>query len=390
MNSMKNITQQSKQWHQAMHGWLAVDAPQHQPAAVFQALEGAFTGHLIFSRAAPKQRGNLFYTTCCVFQTNKPVLCVTHARAATFSFRDVETICSLLAAARTDSVVVLCNAPFFADEQAREIACRLSGLHWTFLTWLDVEEAIARLGRGEPTHLLLARGSLVFADLMLVGDAPKFSWNPGQAPTDALADRALPNLRFLLEQLPARALVADFGAGRGRHSLYAARWGHVLLAVEKRTDTFAELALNLERAGVPANRMRLVEEDYLDVRPLARENIALLIAAGVLQHACDREDLSRRLSHLAAVTPKAGAMVFIEMLFDMKFDGKVKPGRVKISVPEFEALLLQVFPAAAWSIERVAGPVSQTLDFSGGGRSFFSEAKMVEQTAVEYLLTRRT
>ncbi|MBS1197719.1 MAG: Methyltransferase domain [Proteobacteria bacterium] len=208
--------------------------------------------------------------------------------------------------------------------------------------------------------------------------------------TGVLADRSLPNLRPLLEKLPPQSLVADFGAGRGRHSLYAARLGHSVLAVEKRADTFADLRLNLERAGVPGDRMRLVGGDYLDVDPLPTEKIDLLVVTGVLQHCVDRNDLTRRLTHLADVTPKAGAIIFIEMLFDMKFDGKPKPGRVEISVEEFEHLLPQVFPAKSWKIERVAGPVSQVLDFSGGGRSFISEAKLVEQTAAEYVLTRTT
>lgn len=213
---------------------------------------------------------------------------------------------------------------------------------------------------------------------------------PVELTTDALAERSLPHLRPLLEKLLPKSLVADFGAGRGRHSLYALRLGHSVLAVEKRADTFADLKLNLERAGVTADRLRLVEGDYHEVEPLPAERIDLLVITGVLQHCVDRDDLTSRLAHLGAVVTKPGGMVYIEMLFDMKFDGQPKPGRVEISVDDFERLLPQIFPAEDWKIERVAGPVSQTLDFSGGGRSFISEAKLVEQTAAEYVLTRRT
>ena len=212
---------------------------------------------------------------------------------------------------------------------------------------------------------------------------------PVELTTDALADRSLSHLRLLIQKLPPKSLVADFGAGRGRHSFYALRLGHCVLAVEKRADTLADLRLNLDHAGVGADRVRLVEGDYLDVDPLPGEKIDLLVLTGVLQHCADRADLTRRLAHLADVTPKAGAMIYIEMLFDMKFDGKHKPGRVEISVDDFDCLLAQVFAAGDWKVERVAEPVSQTLDFSGGGRSFISEAKLVEQTAAEYVLTRR-
>lgn len=220
---------------------------------------------------------------------------------------------------------------------------------------------------------------------------------PGQKPnqpveltTDALADRCLPHLRPILEGLPPKALVADFGAGRGRHALYALRLGHCLLAVEKRADTFADLKLNLARAGVAAERFRLVAGDYLEVDPLPSEKVDLVVITGVLQHCIDRDDLIRRLSHLGTVVSKPGGAIYIEMLFNMKFDGQPKPGRVEISVEEFERLLSQVFPAEIWAIERVAGPITQTLDFSGGGRSFISEARLVEQTAAEYVLTRKT
>jgi len=192
-----------------------------------------------------------------------------------------------------------------------------------------------------------------------------------------------------LEGLPPQSLVADFGAGRGRHSLYALRLGHSVLAVEKRADTFVDLKRNLERAGVAADRFRLVEGDYLDVAPLPDEQVDLLVMTGVLQHCVDRDDLIQRLTYLGTVVSKGG-LIYIEMLFNMKFDGQPKPGRVEISVEEFERLLPQVFPPEGWNIERVAGPVTQTLDFSGGGRSFISEAKLVEQTAAEYVLTRRT
>ncbi|OQA33308.1 MAG: Methyltransferase domain protein [Betaproteobacteria bacterium ADurb.Bin341] len=235
---------------------------------------------------------------------------------------------------------------------------------------------------------------------------------PVQLTTDALADRCLPQLRPRLEGLPPQSLVADFGAGRGRHSLYALRLGHSVLAVEKRADTFADLKQNLERSGVAVDRFRLVEGDYLDVAPLPDEQVNLLVMTGVLQHCVDRDDLIQRLTYLGTVVSLSpdpsplpgrgevraplrgfhnkGGMIYIEMLFNMKFDGQPKPGRVEISVQEFERLLPQVFPPEGWNIERVAGPVTQTLDFSGGGRSFISEAKLVEQTAAEYVLTRRT
>jgi hypothetical protein len=134
--------------------------------------------------------------------------------------------------------------------------------------------------------------------------------------------------------------------------------------------------------------MRLLKGDYIDIRPEGSERIDLLAIVGVLQHAIDIDDLVARLTHLRTVMHLPGGMIYIEMLFDMKFDGQPKLGRVNISVGAFEDILQQLFPNGNWGIERVAGPARQLLDFSGGGRSFFSEVRFVEQTAIEYLLTR--
>jgi hypothetical protein len=112
------------------------------------------------------------------------------------------------------------------------------------------------------------------------------------------------------------------------------------------------------------------------------------VATGILQHACDVADLSRRLEYTRQIADQPAAVIYIEMLFDMLFDGVPAEGRVAITPSEFETLLLQIFPGGGWDIEEMSGPQRQLQVFDQGDRSFHAPAKRIESITAEYAIRR--
>ncbi len=114
-----------------------------------------------------------------------------------------------------------------------------------------------------------------------------------------------------------------------------------------------------------------------------------MICTGVLQHARDIGDLTNLLVHLSTLAGQPAAQIYIEMLFEMLFDGRPPlDGRIQITCAEFEDLLRGVFPTASWAVQRTHGPMRQKQTFAQGGRSFEPPAATIESTAAEYLIRR--
>ncbi|MGH8336123.1 MAG: hypothetical protein ACRETL_04710, partial [Gammaproteobacteria bacterium] len=100
-------------------------------------------------------------------------------------------------------------------------------------------------------------------------------------------------------------------------------------------------------------------------------------------------ELTRRLTHIAAVAGGPSGQVYIEMLFDMRFDGMPPAdGRIAITPQEFEGSLTDCFPAEEWVIERTYGPIRQSQSFASGMRSFLAPSRSIDSTVAEYLLRR--
>lgn len=154
---------------------------------------------------------------------------------------------------------------------------------------------------------------------------------------DALIQRVLPSLSHIIKRLPDNSTVYDLGAGRGRHTLCSLRAGHNVIAVERKADTFADLTKITQAEGTRDN-LTLVIDDYLNVDPTKLGSGNLAIATGMLQHSKDREELEKRISYIKYLAGEPGASIFIEMLIDMKWDGKYPDGRISINQAEFESL----------------------------------------------------
>jgi SAM-dependent methyltransferase len=129
----------------------------------------------------------------------------------------------------------------------------------------------------------------------------------------ALSFRALPSLAYVIDRLPNNSMVYDIGAGRGRHTLYALKAGHRVVAVERRTETLSDLRQHVQSLGSASNRAVIVEGDYLVVRLEQYDPADLVIATGLLQLSRSFDELQQSLQHLGQFAAESNAIIFIEM-----------------------------------------------------------------------------
>jgi SAM-dependent methyltransferase len=208
-------------------------------------------------------------------------------------------------------------------------------------------------------------------------------------PAKQLTGRALESLRVVIRSLPKSSIVFDLGSGYGRHTFLASTAGHEVLAVDRKKAVFDRLRDNLVTLPRKHGRVSVRHCDLRDVSVESSGLADLVICTGVLQHARDVDDLSSQLAHISKLAGQPAALIYIEMLFEMRFDGRPPiDGRLKITPAEFEGLLREVFPAASWAVQRSYGPMRQMQSFDQGGRSFEPPARTIESTAAEYLIRR--
>lgn len=258
------------------------------------------------------------------------------------------------------------------------------------LCWYDVEDAVAAETRAEAARILIKARMRTLELISGNNRVAARTDKPGGGPDPkALAARALPALAHVIDRLPPNSTVIDLGAGRGRHTIYALYAGHDVIAVERKEAALSDLRTAIAATGKLAERAVVIHGDYAGLVPEGYDDADLVISTGALQHAETHEELGKKLKLIAELASAPGAQAYIEMLFNMRFDGKpAEDGRLEIAVEEFEEALRHAFPASHWRIERAAGPAFLKQDFSSGPRSFIPPANKIELTAVEYLLTR--
>ncbi|MEQ1812604.1 MAG: class I SAM-dependent methyltransferase [Terricaulis sp.] len=264
---------------------------------------------------------------------------------------------------------------------------RKIGTEVLLFDWADIGLSVAAKAlSGRPQVTMLS--SRVRALHMLNFDDERFIVKEDNR-SKWLASRALPSLNTVIDGLPKARMVFDLGAGYGRHTMAASIAGHDVLAVERKASVCECLRLDLESLPRGCGMVTVTHLDYLDVSPETAGLADLVICTGVLQHARSTDDLQKRIEHLATLAGMPSAIVYIEMLFDMLFDGRApSDGRLHISIPQFEDLLRAVFPAARWIVQRIRGPTWQSQLFDGNGRSFDPPARTIESTSAEYLIQR--
>jgi SAM-dependent methyltransferase len=390
-----------------LHRWLALDRMPKAGGDLLTLLRGLFSDYISRAGTTLARRSDLLYVLA--FATDAKPSWLAEALLGRRSNLLTERIAILAVVGGSGALTPQVAREL--DELAEETAAGLVAVVST--TPRPVEsEVLERLRRMHQRRAEL----LLFdwTDIMLAIAARALQTTPGAAvqrararilealnsrgetvPTELqtrsewLANRSLPSLRFIIERLPRRSRVFDLGAGYGRHTFAALAAGHDVVAVERKPAVRADLARDLAEAGYVADRVRLIEGDYLDAGPDEIGVARLVVATGVLQHATDAADLERRLSHIAQLADAPGAVVYIEMLFDMLFDEKPpSDGRIAIDRAAFEQMLRQTFSADSWKIDRTHGPARQKQSFANGMRSFEAPCSAIESTTVEYLLRR--
>ena len=266
-------------------------------------------------------------------------------------------------------------------------ALRKNGVETLLFDWRDLQLSVAtNVLNGRPQATMRRSRAQAFKALnanderFVVEEQDRAQW---------LSARALPSLRAVIGDLPKASTVFDLGSGYGRHTLAASIAGHDVLAVERKAHVCERLREDAKSLAPKGGKVAVVQGDFLDMTPETIGIAELVICTGVLQHARHVDDLSDQLSKLASFANQPAALIYIEMLFDMLFDGRPpSDGRIQISCRQFEELLRTVFPAGLWAVQRLAGPTSQVQIFDGGGRSFEPPARTIESASAEYLIRR--
>lgn len=286
-------------------------------------------------------------------------------------------------------VAILSTTPDVGDPAVAQCLrdIKQTGADVLLFSWTDISLAIGARALGAPPQAAVQQARVRFLQALNRGDI-KMSEELSSRPV-WLAGRALPSLKFIIDRLPKRSRVFDLGCGHGRHTFAALQAGHDIVAVDRKPTVCERLKADLATAGFDGARVSVIQGDFLAVSQTMIGRGDLVIVTGVLQHARDEQELAQRFDHLAGLAGQPSSLIYIEMLFDILFDGTPpSDGRIAIGQGDFEKLLRQSFPPLAWQIEQTRGAMRQRQLFDDGGRSFEPPARIIESTAVEYLLRR--
>jgi len=392
---------------QTLHKWLELGGTQGAGRGVITLIRDLFSGYLSSHHTGLATRGELLYSLAFASPRPRGAIeeLITERRENLFFERAViigavkepkaltpeiaEQLDGLVAECGASLAIVLSSTPRLCDERAIEWVryTRSRGTEVLLFDWIDLSLAIAERALGTEPRQAVHRAKIRLLQALNSADPAEegeFASRPA-----ALTHRALTSLKFIIDLLPKGSRVFDFGCGRGRHTFAALAAGHSVVAVDRNPSICEGLRKDLETLGEEGKRASVVEDDYVNLTPAAFGTPDLVIVTGVLQHSRSREELSRRLNHIADMARHPASQIYIEMLFDMLFDG-VPPedGRIDIVPDEFVRVLDEVFPRERWYREQTHGPIRQKQYFDQSGRSFVPPAQIIESTAIEYVIRR--
>jgi SAM-dependent methyltransferase len=387
-----------------LHNWLEVDPRPGTGRAIITLMRDLFSRYLSRPSTLLNTRGELLYTLG--FASNRPrggiedlvmgqredlfferaaiVGVVEETKALT---RDaVERLDGLIADCGANLALILSSTPRLLDEQSidRVRRIRSSGAEVLLFDWIDLSICIADHALGKEPRQAVHRAKTRLLQVLNRTDPvdEEFSSRPA-----ALAHRSLPSLKFIIDKLRKHSRIVDLGCGYGRHTFAALAAGHLVIAVDRKPSVCEVLRRDLEILGERGKRATVIEADYLDLPAAAYGAADLVIVTGVLQHARSRDDLLQRLRHISDLASGPASSVYIEMLFDMVFDGlPPQDGRIAITANQFVLALREVFPRESWRLEQTQGPLRQKQTFEHGGRSFDPPARTIESTALEFVV----
>ena len=389
-----------------VHRWLEIDGKESSARHALSLFRELFSSHFPQPFADVAKRGNLIYGLG--FVNSEPrsrledllakhddlvnsriaIIGVVDGQGA-FTHELGKGLESLVTETGAKLVSVMTSTPVIVDcEIVRTLQrIRQDCPELLLFDWTDISLAIAARALGGQPQASVQRARLRFLSALNYGDL-RIQGADMSRPT-WLAGRSLPCLRFIIERLPRRSKVIDLGCGYGRHTFSAIESGHEVVAIDRNPDVCRTLQEDLAQFGIDRRRLTIVHADYIDVSPDATGYGDLIAVTGVLQHARDGDEIRRRLVHIADFAGHPASVVYIEMLFDMLFNGAPPTdGRMNISQEDFEGMLLDVFPRGSWRVERTRGALRNSQSFANGSRSFSAPAQHIELTAVEYAVRR--
>lgn len=383
---------------EVIHKWQAMDSDGESGARVLHLFRNTFDEFFRFTADSVFSGNNVFFMSGFVVgggerDGERPlgeqialVVVVNHSRILSAAVTD--EIDEMTAQIRPHLICLITVTPRPEDSKVLDWfkKTHMDGKEVLVADWTDLIEAVAararRISPDEPLRRARSRviGLLAGGNGLVPNGADRAL---------ALVDRTLPGLRFVISTLAKRDTVFDLGAGMGRHALAALQAGHDVVAAEIKPDVAKKLNENIELLEHDPDRYTVVNDDFLSLTVDKFGVADLVMATGVLQHSRSLDELRQRLGHMADLAGQFGAMIYIEMLFDMRFDdAEPEDGRIKITMAEFESLLSDIYDSPVWRNERVFGPVRMKQDFTSGPRSFVPPAISIESTAVEYLIRR--
>ena len=390
-----------------VHRWLEIDDKESSARHALSLLRELFSAY--FSRPTPDvaKRSSLLYGIG--FIVNRPASrledLLVVGREGLFTERIAvigvidgqgvltpelgQSLESLITDTGAQLISVLTSTPVVLDSDVINMLqqARQRGSEVLLFDWTDLSLAIAACAFGGHPQASVQRARARFLhalnhqDLRIQGaDMSRSAW---------LASRSLPSLKFIIERIPKGSRVFDFGCGYGRHTFAALESGHDVVAVDRNPDVCQKLQEDIALLGVDQSRVSVIHGDFIDVSPQAVGLADLVIATGMLQHARNGGEIRQRLSHFASCAGHPTSIVYIEMLFDMLFDGlPPSDGRLAIDQEDFEKILLDRFPPDSWRVERTRGALRTQQSFENGDRSFHAPSRVIESTAVEYAVRR--
>ena len=390
-----------------LHRWLEIDNNEGSAKNVLSLFRNLFSSHFSQPIADVAKRDKLIYSLGFVnsaprsrledllairrddlFNERIAIVGVVDGQGV-FTHELGQSLDMLVAETGAKFASVLSSTPVILDREVIHTlqVIRQRGPELLLFDWTDVSIAIAACTFGGQPQASVQRArirflsALNYGDLRIQGaDMSRPAW---------LASRSLPCLKFIIERMPRRSKVIDLGCGYGRHTFAALESGHGVVAVDRNPDVCRTLQEDVAQLGLDSHRITALHADYIDVSPEITGYGDLVAVTGVLQHARDGDEMRRRLTHIAGFAGHPSSVIYIEMLFDMLFDGAPSTdGRMRITQEEFEGMLQEVFPSGFWRIERTRGAQRNRQSFTNGSRSFSAPAQHIESTAVEYAVRR--
>ena len=393
---------QANSWLHALKRWLSLRAVSNNPESVLRMMAQVFKSELTVSEGRVRRHGRISYLPAVInsaadylvdpgsSQRKERLLLVLPDRPSIIANTVPQDIDDVMKTTRVQLTIVLSNSPVIFDKLAQTWLRQVeeTGKEILLLGPEDMERLICESARVGNVKTALAHARIHVMESLIQGFDSDNSITV-ELGVESLTRRTLPYLQHILETLPPQSRVLDLGAGRGRHSLAALRMNHYVVAIERNEKSFEDLTRFISQLGENDSRSDLRCEDYLTTTIESVGPIDLVINTGVLQHTRDPEDLRTHLRHIANFAFAPNALAFIEMLFDMTFDGKPPAdGRFCWTRPAFEEILSEEFPSSLWCVKIVRGPIVRHQSFVDGPRSFLAPAKCIVSTSVEYLISR--